>query len=460
MASTKISIGSVGISGHLMGLLRKTTDLATVAASFDSYPYGNNGNFEFLSLEPGMYRFEVRDSPDGVALGTLIGPVYSIEVRSDQLELEYLFYTADGPDLQDPPSGQFDIIDPYLDGKNVQGVFKESFRFLQKFLEYTLIPGGGIHIEGGTPLSPQEVIQVIIANVVPVVATTAGLFAGSMLITADTTVDATYVNRKTKCAATGTRLKITLPNLSTLVDGKFFYFTTHSGNQYNTVFITTGGEQIEGYGDTIVLGKYEFLYIEKRGPFWEVLDVSPGVQMVGERFSAGFKSHPNTLPEDDTLIDSLDRPRLFNWVKNVLPATHKITTTDAAIAGYARTDDKLGLFIISETKLRMPNTQNLSERGLLSFNTYGTDTQRLYDYPMGTQLPQVGPHWHDVETQNLNSVTKFLRSILHSVRSWNATPQSDPNQTSSTDINKLGDNTTYATENRVKNYGVIFSRRI
>src|ERR1051326_147296 len=247
MATTKISIGSVGISGHLMGLLRKTTDLTAVVASVDTYPT-NSGIFEFIGLEPGIYRFEVRDSPDGVALGSLIGGTYSIEVNTDQLELEIKYYTADGSGAHDPASGQPNIVDPYLDGKNIQFVFKQGDRFLIKDMEYTLIAGGGIHLEGGVLFSPGEIFEVIIANIVPVISTTANFFSGTATITSDTTLNGSYTNKKIKCASTTERLTITLPALATLVDGKFYHFTTFSGSQHNTVFNTTGGEQIEGFG--------------------------------------------------------------------------------------------------------------------------------------------------------------------------------------------------------------------
>lgn len=456
MASTKISIGSVGVTGHLMALLRKTTDLATVAASVDTYP-ANDGNFEFMGLDAGVYRMEIRDSPDGTALGTLLNPYYSIDVKSTDLELEYVFYTADGVNPEDPASGQSDIVDSYLDGKNIQGVFKEGFRFLQKDLEYTLIAGGGVHLTNGVQFSPGEVFQVIIANVVPVINTTAGLFAGTAVVTANTTITSAYNNKKIKCAASGTQMILTLDSLSTFVDGKFLYFTTYSGNQHNTVFVTTGGEQIEGYGTQIILGRKEFLWIEKRGSMWEVLDVSDGVDKVGEKVTLGYKSHINTMPEDDTLIDRAEYPRIHDWIKNVLPSSHKITSTDGAIAGLTRADDKMGLFIVSDNKFRMPNTQLLSERGLLSFNNYNTDTSRSYDYPCGTQLPQVGPHRHEDSTYP-ETDPRFNQGENHPVDSWSATWVHTVGN-ASTDINKVAPGV-YATENRVKNVGVIYARRI
>lgn len=453
MASTKISIGSVSISGHLLGIIRKTSDLSTIVGTpKDLYP-SNNGSFEFTGLDPDMYRLEVRDSPDGVALGTLIGSTYSINVEDNSIDLEYVFYTTDGPDPKDPASLQPNIIDPYLDGKNIQGVFKEGFRFLKKTTEYSLIAGGGVHKESEN-FSPGEVLVVIIAGVVTTPTTTAGLFAGSALISVDVTVDSTQQNKKTKCNSTTTRLTITLPALSSVPQGKFYYFTTFGCNQYQTKFITTGGETIEGFGAQIVLGRNEFLWLEKRSTLWEVLDVSPGVHMVGRIAGEMYLSFINTLPSNDGLYNALDYPRPHYWLLNILPATHKIITTDGAIAGLARTNASRAMPIVSPGYFRMPDSQGWSQKGLSSFTSYGSDTTRLLDYPGGWQPGKVGTHLHKVGTQGNDGDGNYNHGPAHNVETWLVAATQESKDTT-TDYNRNADGTV-AGENIVDNFGVIY----
>jgi hypothetical protein len=136
------------------------------------------------------------------------------------------------------------------------------------------------------------------------------------------------------------------------------------------------------------------------------------------------------------------------WVVNKLPSTHKIVDDTVISGGYVHPADKLGLFVVhsTEKKFRLPNTQNISERGLKAFGTYNIDAERVYDYPGGVQNEMIGPHVHSLPADNSGSAD--IQSL---------TTSANADEAISTD--HLTGYNIGGTENRVKNIGVIYLRR-
>jgi len=326
-----------------------------------------------------------------------------------------------------------------------------------------------IAIVNGTNFSLDEVavVEILYKSALPVV-TYNSVFTDFKTIVADTTLDSTYYDNLVNLTGTLVKLVVTMPLISTIPDGKFFYFKTKGGAQNQTRLLCQGSDKFscEGINPSSALlpemwvGKGEYIWVYVLDGVFEVVGCSSSILQVGERFPAGFKSHPNTLPEDDGFIDGDEWPRVWWWVNNVLPATHRITN-DALSIGGTRAQDSTGQFIIHSTlkKMRMPNTQGLSERGLKSFNTYGTDADRAVDYPGGYQEQQLMKHKHEQAVGALPS-TLFGRGILTRLMGlYNGTG------TGRTDlVSDPVDSSTAASiggvENRVKNIGIIFLRRV
>lgn len=470
MATAPMSfIGGSSLTGHLLIIAKKTTTpLVEEDRLHFAPPVPNPLNTFFDNLLPVPHTIDFRDSPDGTALGTLL-TTFLYDVKNRRAISEKRFYRVGGTGAHDPAPGTADIIDPYLDGKTIGGVFKEGFRYLIPEEEWTDYSGGGVSMLSGYLFAEGEVVSVDINYMddVPNAADLADI-PGYKLVTENTTFDATFRNCEIEVIGDGTRVTLTLEVITGIPEGTGYHITSFGGNQYQTKIVTQSGNLIL-FGNTnftqIVLGQNEFVKLRKRGTQYRVIECSAGLSMVGERFTATTINHSNALPEDDRIVSGDDYPRLYQWLQLYMPSSHKISTTDALLAGFSRPTDKPGAFIITtdSNRFRMPNTQALVDKGLKDFDTYGADTARLWDYPGGLQNDQVGPHYHDTAVQNKDAPGSsinpdFNRGKQKPARRWNATNGVDTNQTSSTDINTIN-NGAYPTENIVKNIGVINFRR-
>lgn len=400
MAQAKFSFFQQGLTGYLRVIPKKASN-ELIDLGYQQFPpvLPTSINIEFDNLDPDVYKFYFYNSPDGVSNGLLIA-VFTIDVKTNIIVSEIRFYRGGGNEATDPEAGTT-IVDAYLDGKTIKKVFKEGFRFLIPDLEYETIAGGGIELLAGLDLADDEVISVEIDYLVAQVNnTTSGMFAGVATIVNSVTLDSTYLNYRLNCESGSTRLVITLPLLSTIPDGKFFYFSMQGGTQYKTRFLAGGTELIKRAGEDlpeVSIGKGEIAWIEKRGSRWEIISECPGMAQVGEMFSAMYAGHPNTIPKDGRLIDGDDEPRLYWWITNKLPISSRITVAESVLtAAYTHPVGKEGLYVLSvdTKKFRMPNTEGWAERGLKSFTTFGGDGNRTYDYPGGTQPQSIQTHDH------------------------------------------------------------------
>jgi hypothetical protein len=277
------------------------------------------------------------------------------------------------------------------------------------------------------------------------------MYTGVELIDADTTLSITHRNKRLRCeCAASNKLVVTMESIGGVADGTFYHFTSNGGLQNQTRILPDGSETIKYNGENyteISFGKGEYVRIVKTGSFWEAELTHPFVLQVGERLNPTWKDHPSCKPEDGTLYDGDEWPRIWWWLKNKLPSTHYFTDDNVINGGYGHPPDREGQFVLHSTlkKFRAPNTQNLSERGLKSFSAYGADAERLYDYPGGVQNEMIGPHTHPLPRDASGS-----QDIQSLVVSSNA-------DEGITNASLTGNNT--GTENRVRNIGVIYLRR-
>lgn len=464
MADVNFSIGMVGITGYLLVNARTVANPTVVEQTSGHLPGPQPSvrNMSWTGLSPEMTYFDFRET-NGTGLGVLLS-TFTFDVKNNRVVAEKRFYIGDGPHSYDPVSGQSQIVDPYLDGKTIIGVFRQGYGFLQPTdadgtKEYSLVTGGGIQLEdyGSTPrpvFGAGEVYAIDINYLFNYGNTTIGNpYNKYTELTGDTALSNAEKNGRVACISAGSRMVLTLPALASLGEADYYYITSYNGAQLQVKIVTTGLQVINFNGELdqeISIGRNEFIWIEKRGAKFDVVQHHPGIEKVGERFAATSLLHPNTMPEDGRLLDGDDYPRLWKWLADQ-PAANVVDIPEATLINGAFIQDvgKEGLFYRSTTtkKFRMPNTQGWSERGIKSFaGAGGTDASRTYDYPGGTQPEKVGRHTHQFNIGNGvggQAMPDYNPADLNTTRAQAVTLANGAN----------GD------ENTVRNVGVIYLRR-
>lgn len=467
----KVTLGTVNYTDWLHVTASKVSaPTVTVWEDWINVPV-TNYNFVIPGLDPENYYVRYYDAATDSALGTLVMELLVNALTSDVIS-ERRFYTCDGPGTYDPADGDASIIDPYLINKIVTGCFKEGFRYFKETDEYTFDDTTGtIIIINGTSFSTDE--KFIVEIKYNVAATSSvppgGLYTDTMTITAATqTLVIGDINKRVRLLGTIATQVITLPALSILaVENGFYFDNTVGGTAVQVKIVVPGADRIKFNGFMAAsdlfaefwVSKGEHLLIRKiDSSYWEVITDYKGVEC-GNRQSAGYVGMPGWMPEDGALSDGDEYPRVWWWLNNILPSTHVITD-DLVIGTYTHPSSKPGQFVkhSSLKKFRWPNTQGISEKGLADFDSYGSDVaNRPVDYPGGYQDEMLLRHGHDINTTNSatsgNDVGDPIRGTI------TGTPNTrNREQTSSIAPKTI----TWegGEENRIKNTGVIYMRKI
>jgi hypothetical protein len=459
MGQIRLGVGQVNITNHLIGVARKTTTPLVIEAQ-EPYapPHPTTRNVVIPAvgdIDPVIYYVDFYESSDGIAFDLLLSQ-FVYDLKNQIVISERRFYVVGGPGANDPAPDQTILIDTYLDGKTISGVFKEGARYLrpstETIPEWQTYAGGGIELLNNIIFSGGEVVSIEISYLADQTQVSGGgMYSGVELIDTDTTLSLTHRNKRLRChCAASNTLVVTMESVSLVPDGTFYYFTSNAGTQNQTKVLPAGAETILFNGENYTelwIGKGEFLRIVKVGSIWEAEMAHDNILRVGERFPGTWKDHPSAKPEDATLYDGDEWPRIWWWIKNKLPSTHYITDDQVTDITYSHSAGRLGQFVIHSTlkKFRLPDSQNISERGLKSFTTYNADGERIYDYPGGVQDEMVGPHTHSLPRDASGS--QDIQSLV-------VTSNADEGITGAS---LTGVNT--GTENRVHNIGVIYLRR-
>jgi hypothetical protein len=462
MAQIRLSIATVNITNDLIVIARKTTTpLVIEAQEVYNAPHPTTRNVVLPAsgdIDPVIYYVDFYESSNGVSLDLLLAS-FQYDLKNNIIIFERRFYVVNGPALTDPAPNQKILSDVYLDGKTITGFFKTGYGYLrpntEPVIEWVPYAGGGIELQDPLQFSDGEVYCVEISYLTAQTQVGGGgLYSGVELIDTTMTLNSSYRNKRLRCESAGSNiLVVTLEALASVPDGTFYHFTSNGGNQNQTRILPDGSETIKYNGENyeeMSFGKGEFLRIVKVGSFWEAELAHHNILQVGERFSGTWKDHPSCKPEEASILyDGDEWPRIWWWIKNKLPITHYIADDNVINVGYTHPANRVGQFVIHSTlkKFRLPNTQNLSERGLKFFLAYGIDSDRLYDYPGGVQDEMVGPHSHYTTIQHGHSYSGGPNRLT--VGNGLNSPE---------DFDYLSqDNDGF--ENRVKNFGVIYMRR-
>lgn len=409
MASAFLSIGQINITGYMLVILRYTdTPSAEVArqsiAPGDLAPV-NNLTFNSLIAKPAFV--DVRESPDGIALGTLLS-TFQINISDKINILERRFYHVGGIDVGDPSAGSYELEDPYFEDKVVSGLFREGFRYLEENVEWkrvdnklqllnpeTLLMDGPTYNAGEVYIVDISYLQEQVSNISQ---------EGYMFFVEITATGALTSSNRQKVNVINcptARIVLTLENIASIVEGDWLEFITNDGNQLQTVIQAyTGGVIRFGKKDLsrIILGTGEYIRIAKKGTVWQVIRSHSNIQEVGRFFKSYNNVEPNALLCDaGTAYNGADYPRILDYIKS-LPAGFIITDSGITSGGWVPQSGKDGCWYYyndgTNEWFRTPNKQNSFSRNLKSFSTRNNDTSRLYDYPGGKQLEMIGEHLH------------------------------------------------------------------
>lgn len=469
----KLVLGTVNYADYLRVSAAKVSNPGTeVFVTYINTPI-TNYTLIIPGLDPVNYYISFRDAPDTMSIGTLVSQAF-VNAQTGEWLFERRFYTIGGlPGGVSVDAGYAVLTDPYLENRNVSGVFKEGFRYLELDTEYEHDDAAGtISLLNQNFSDGEKFIVEIKYNTGTNSTTASSLFTSTITVTGATyTVDALDKGKRFMLDCSGPKQEITLCPLSSIAQGDIVYFEHKRGGlQAQSRIKANGTDKILYNGLNIGtneltelwVAKGESLYLRKEDTYWEVIFDYAGVR-VGHRMAATFLDHPNYLPEDGRLLDGDEYPALYWWIQNVLPSTHKITDDTVVTGGYTHPAEKPGLFVVHSTlkKFRLPNTQALSEKGLLDFDSYGADADRLYDYPGGKQNDQNKAHDHKPPNNSNGTDYGF---IPKSIGGANKTPGSIDSTGSGTEPN-VKDSPVVPVSNggaevQVRNFGVIYLRRI
>lgn len=404
----RATIGTVNFTDWLHITVRKVPAGSPVVwetwidVPFTSY------NLIVPGLDPDNYIVSFYDAATNTALGTLHLQLI-VNALTNEWQFERRFYTCGGAGAGDPADSTHTIVDPYLVNRNVTGVFIESFRYLKDDEMTFDTATGTVDVTSGLIFYTGAVVAVEIKYSVGVIAASGnGLYTGIITVIEGTrNLLATDRNTLVRLKGTAAVQEINLPALGDIsIDDGFYFDNTCGGLAIQPKILTNGGDRIYYNGFFAGSGQFAEFWVSKGehllirkidSDFWEIRTLYRGAD-VGSRMAMGLATQAGWIPEDGRLIDGDEYGRIYHYVKNILPSTHKVIDDTLEGGGWTPPVGKEGLFVIHSTsrKMRMPKTMELSERGLKNFTTYGADTDRVYDYPGGKQNQKMMKHRHHV----------------------------------------------------------------
>lgn len=354
MGDIRLSVGQVNITDHLLIVFREVQNPNAIVRQLDIFPVPDSFNVFETDFNPVVHYIDFRNSTDGVSLGTLLS-TFVYDVKNQRLIGERRYYKVDGEGDHDPESGTMVITDPYLDGKTLNGVFKENFRYLVPETEWTHEDDTVTLLVGGE-FQPDEVVMVEITYLQDIVSASNAFPSGVVIAAGDMGITASEYNKMIKANGSGLILTLTMPDFITIPDGVQFLFNTDGGDQrYVTIDLPDGTHLLDGgkQRNPVYMGKGEQLTVYKEGSVLHVINWTPGDhRRVGERvFTEALNSISETTGSWE-LIE--DWPRFFYWYVNELPPTELGTGTQDVTPDAANRTK----FIIGSTKFWMPDIKN------------------------------------------------------------------------------------------------------
>lgn len=458
-----VTLGTVNFNDYLHVTAAKVSAPGSVVWETWIYVPVSSYNFVIPGLDPEIYYISYYDAPTNTAMGTLVMQL-QVNALTGEFVTERRFYKVGSGIGNAPDDGDLSLVDNYLIYKNVTGYFKQGNTYLEPGTEYTFDTITGTITLLTDVFNMDERIVVEITYAVGSVAGSGNpYYNGNIDVTAATyTVLTTNKRKRHRLVGTAPTQVLTLPSLAGLSADDFYIFDNKCGGMAVQVKLLTNGSDsltYNGFGlpsndfAEFWVSQGESLTLAKAGSQWELInDFYPGVN-VGRYVTGGLYTQPGLLPRDGAIVyDGEEYPRLWWYLKNLLPNTHYVEDANVTNPGYTNpTASKQGLWVLHPTlkKFRTGNWQGLHERGLKDFDSYGGDTDRPYDYPSGFQADAVLSHGHTISTSNSGASSSDTTDPVRSSQVGSVSTRGSAGAGKTIGL-------TGASENRVKNAGVIY----
>lgn len=362
MGDIRLSVGQVNITDHLLIIFREVQNPNAIVRQLDEYPVPASFNIFESGFNNVVHYIDFRNSVDGVSLGTLLS-TFVYDVKEQRLIGERRYYIVDGGGANDPVSGDMFITDPYLDGKNIYGVFKENFRFLVPEMEWEHVDDTVTLLVGGE-FQPAEVIMVEISYQQDTPGGGGAAFPADIVdVPNDMTITASEYNMMLEANGSNTILTITMPDFITIPDLTKFQFNTDKGAQRYLAIVLPGGAYCQvgnKQRTTIYMGKGEQLSVIKKGNYLRIINWTGDHMRVGRKEKADGTAPLNSIPELGGWLLKTDYPRIFNWYVNELPPGELGTGTQDVNPDA----DNRTKWIIGSTKFWVPDTGGYFDRAI------------------------------------------------------------------------------------------------
>lgn len=343
MGNIKLSIGQINITEYLIVNIRETASPGIVVDSLVFPPPVLAGqNIVFTNVNNVPHWVDMRRSSNGTDPGLLLSS-FIYDVKEFGQAIERRFYQMPVPaDLTDQDALPLtDIVDPYLEGKIVTGVFLEHFRYLWEGIEYVFTDNTIMFTAATTGFNLAGLIAVydhvrrtVIVEINNMVALSSSSSSGGSFpsdiveIVTDITLDSSHYNKLMEAKAGANILTVTLPAFNTIPDKTKIAFNTDnadalSGQRYMTIVIDPLSAYYAQYRGKakprLHMGKGEYLVLQKKGGYMRVLEWRGDADRVGELVYAD-EQPLNSVPETGGWINKTGYPRLFEFVNNLSPA--------------------------------------------------------------------------------------------------------------------------------------------
>lgn len=156
-------------------------------------------------------------------------------------------------------------------------------------------------------------------EIAPDPGTPSPIFGSGRIITANETLTSADVNNCLLVQSATSKISLTLPLLSDVVDFSFLYFNSQGGSHKNAVILAQGSDKISYNGDrvNIILGQREVLRIYKGFGKWQI-EGEHSYYNNGDKFVASYLvTETNCMACDGSLKLRTDYPRLWEWVQSL-----------------------------------------------------------------------------------------------------------------------------------------------
>src|SRR5690348_1454608 len=95
MGDIRLSVGQVNITNHLLIVFREVQNPNAIVRQLDVFPVPASFNVFETGFNDVVHYIDFRNSPDGIALGTLLS-TFVYDVKTQTLLSEMRYYTVDG----------------------------------------------------------------------------------------------------------------------------------------------------------------------------------------------------------------------------------------------------------------------------------------------------------------------------------------------------------------------------